>query len=773
MFLKDKYNFGKLFRFLTLGLNAVSLFFLLLCFFVPLCSYEDASGEWISVNVLNVFENANVTLFAILGALLAVNVLAVVLFVRTLQPFRTGSDVFFRRSQKSVFFNLFAALGFSVAGFVIFFIDASAGRSVRNTSMFPLIASLIVTVLHAVCNMFNESEQAKPAEKQQKRSLAPAKITGVAFLLILAVLAIVTCLMNLVTMEFEGLAFSDTVELNGWKLLTDSEIPETFQPVAFLVFAAVVVVAVATAISFAAVASGSAEERTFATVAVGVDILVILGIGIFSKYYEIAININLDRILDYYSVFGLSVLPTDYSLRVTGVAFWMIPAATLVAVALLILKPYTKLEKLIAPINVLAEGQDRRTEEPAEDDLEIENDLTDGDPAEKEPQLPDEPLPAPEEQNFDNCPSFSEIDRSRAVLKSSYAKAKEAAFAEPTLQSLVRFVVKYAAESKNHLSYKEEDIATFVAGLGMSRLSILQGLSGTGKTSLPKIFTEALLGRCEIVEVESSWKDKHDLLGYYNEFTKVYSPKKFTQALYRAVLTPDVPVFIVLDEMNLSRIEYYFSDFLSLMENDEDKRFIRVVDRRIFNTVDGTPNRYAALVHDNTIQVPANVWFVGTANRDESTFEISDKVYDRANTMNFMRRAPKASYRGEVIPPAFMSVKALSSLLQGAVDGFEFDIESNAAVSEVEKLLQPYNIAFGNRVMKQMETFVKVYCSCFDNKYARVDEAVEKILLSKVVRKLEGKNIRNKQELVHGFEKLRLYECSAFVNALGGDSFYD
>ena len=160
---------------------------------------------------------------------------------------------------------------------------------------------------------------------------------------------------------------------------------------------------------------------------------------------------------------------------------------------------------------------------------------------------------------YDACPAFTEIDNKRQKIQSELEIKKQALFENPTLPLLVDFIVQYARDSRLHLYYTHEEIATFLAGLGTTKLSILQGMSGTGKTSLPKIVAEALYSVCEIVEVESSWRDKNELLGYYNEFNKVYTPKKFTQALYKAKLNSEVLTFIVLDEMNLSRIEYYFS----------------------------------------------------------------------------------------------------------------------------------------------------------------------------------------------------------------------
>jgi 5-methylcytosine-specific restriction endonuclease McrBC GTP-binding regulatory subunit McrB len=126
-------------------------------------------------------------------------------------------------------------------------------------------------------------------------------------------------------------------------------------------------------------------------------------------------------------------------------------------------------------------------------------------------------------------------------------------------------------------------------------------------------------------------------LGYYNEFSEKFTPKKFTQALYKAALNPEIVTFIVLDEMNLSRIEYYFSDFLSLMENEEGKRSLKLLNVPLFQKTKDGEVPYKVLKEGETIEIPSNIYFIGTANRDESTFVISDKVYDRAHTMNFIR----------------------------------------------------------------------------------------------------------------------------------------
>jgi hypothetical protein len=353
----------------------------------------------------------------------------------------------------------------------------------------------------------------------------------------------------------------------------------------------------------------------------------------------------------------------------------------------------------------------------------------------------------------------------KAHYEEDLARRNELAATEVSLSGLTKFIVEYARNSRLHLSYTRSDIASFIAGLGASKLSILQGMSGTGKTSLPKIFSEAILANCEIVEVESSWKDKHELLGYYNEFSLKYTPKKFTISLYKATLNQDIVTFILLDEMNLSRIEYYFSDFLSLMEHEEEHRKIKLINLKLTRQEDGEEVEYLALERGHTLKVPPNVWFIGTANRDESTFVISDKVYDRATTMNFMKRAPKVRNFGDPIPKQFYDYNTFNNLLKEARANGNFDAEQSDVIKGVERIVAPYNISFGNRILKQIEDFVNVYKECFAGEDVE-HEAVEAIMLSKVVAKLELKTIEDKEQLLMDFEKLNLPKCADFIKSL-------
>ena len=123
------------------------------------------------------------------------------------------------------------------------------------------------------------------------------------------------------------------------------------------------------------------------------------------------------------------------------------------------------------------------------------------------------------------------------------------------------------------------------------------------------------------------WKERTDLIGYYNEFTKKFNETEFLRALYTTTYRKDLDV-IVLDERNLARIEYYFAEFLSIMEMRDPN------DWQIDLIPDVVPNDPLQFKNGKLL-IPQNVEFFGTANNDDSTFTISDKVYDRAISIFF------------------------------------------------------------------------------------------------------------------------------------------
>ena len=283
----------------------------------------------------------------------------------------------------------------------------------------------------------------------------------------------------------------------------------------------------------------------------------------------------------------------------------------------------------------------------------------------------------------------------------------------------------YAA-SVLHLYYDEDDIRKFIAGFTVSHLMVMQGLSGTGKTSLATAFGEYLGNRSTVISVQPMWKERADVIGYFNEFTKQFSESALLKKLYEARYTDEINV-IVLDEMNIARVEYFFADFLSLMELNAENRFLEMTS----DTWEKDPELFRA----GRFRIPENVWFIGTANNDDSTFAISDKVYDRAMVMNLDKKA--RPFHAAPSQGTRISYSFLKALAEGAKKTFEMTSRCRRKVMEIDQyLLENFHITYGNRIRKQMEEYIAVYIACGGTE----EEALDDFLMKKVFRKLEGQN---------------------------------
>ncbi len=284
------------------------------------------------------------------------------------------------------------------------------------------------------------------------------------------------------------------------------------------------------------------------------------------------------------------------------------------------------------------------------------------------------------------------------------------------------------AAGKLKLYYTIDTIREFVAGLAVSHIIILQGMSGTGKTSLAFALGEFLGNPSTVIPVQPMWKERSDLLGYYNEFTKRFNETLLLQKIYEANSRRDIFVTI-LDEMNIARVEYYFAEFLSLLEiPDLGARMLEVVsDRWPDDPVD---------LQNGRVRLPDNMWFLGTANNDDSTFAISDKVYDRAMVLNIdVKSEPFSapSYRG--VP---VSAERFKQLAAEAVSEHAVSEETIELLRKVDAYLaENYRISFGNRIMKQIMIYLPVYVACGGQEL----DALDDILAKKILRKLETQNM--------------------------------
>lgn len=300
------------------------------------------------------------------------------------------------------------------------------------------------------------------------------------------------------------------------------------------------------------------------------------------------------------------------------------------------------------------------------------------------------------------------------------------------------------------LYYDEDKIRTFIAGFASSRLMILEGLSGTGKTWLPRAFMQFITkDSVEVkaleIPVQSSWKDRNDLLGFYNDFKKQYKETEFLKALYTALHDPNTIYLIVLDEMNLSRIEYYFADVLSVMEKPMKDWEIELISD--YASLDSSEGAWPKCIHHGKIRILNNVWFVGTANKDDSTFLISDKVYDRSTVIEFIEKGQfddnlKKEY------PIFLNNDTFNSMLDDAVTKYKEHDKYMKLMNDLDKMVfECFQVTFGNRIQNQLKRFVPVYVECGGT----VEEAIDIVFSKKVLRKLED---RYDQETKEGLEIL-------------------
>lgn len=276
--------------------------------------------------------------------------------------------------------------------------------------------------------------------------------------------------------------------------------------------------------------------------------------------------------------------------------------------------------------------------------------------------------------------------------------------------------------------YDEHTIRSFMASLAASRLLILQGVSGTGKTSLPEYFAHAVGGKCQRIEVQSSWRDKPDLLGFYNSFFKSFNESAFSRALYEANTNKwrNRPYFIVLDEMNLSRIEYYFADLLSVLEGTPNTWQVELLGQ--------APNHLPKQLRTQNgaamLPIPQNVWFIGTANTDESTYEITRKVYDRAQILQFDEREPKFSAQsGKRLD---LSIQYLNDCISTATVNLGERDRKNAidCLEGIELYLKEnFRVAFGQRIIDQLQNFLAVYTASGGSLAQGLDHFIARKLL--------------------------------------------
>lgn len=350
--------------------------------------------------------------------------------------------------------------------------------------------------------------------------------------------------------------------------------------------------------------------------------------------------------------------------------------------------------------------------------------------------------------------------------------------------------VRSSANSVHYLNFKPEFTEWFKAHLAADDEFFLEHLepSNAGhdrlRLTVPTKKEEVVVVKnYEVVAVRPDWTDGRGLLGFYNPLTRRYMTTPFLRLLLeandearRAALEKRAPspFFIILDEMNLARVEQYFSDFLSAIESGES--LVLHDDPQVESgEVEGEDDEDVGIV-PRRVQVPPNLFFTGTVNVDETTYMFSPKVLDRAFVIEFnevdldgygMRDADEEEAEGCAL--RLVSWGGLDAWR--AVSATDWDAlallgkgETRAAIVELNDILAHDNRHFGYRVANEMARFLVLAARhCLDPEQGTRD-ALDLAILSKVLPKLHG----TQQELEDTL--LRLF---AFLVGKGAPSAYD
>ena len=329
-----------------------------------------------------------------------------------------------------------------------------------------------------------------------------------------------------------------------------------------------------------------------------------------------------------------------------------------------------------------------------------------------------------------------------------------------TLPELCEHFRNFAA-SRLRLFYTIDMMRLFISALASTKLVILQGISGTGKTSLAYAWGKFLKHDSCVASVQPSWRDRTELFGYFNEFTKKFNETEVLKEMYVAGYTDDVYT-VILDEMNISRVEYYFAEMLSILEMpNKDEWIIELVP----SSWKSDPKKLIG----GKLKIPANMWYIGTINNDDSTFMVTDKVYDRAMPIDINDKGKV--FEPVDMPPMDINYTYLNNLFLTAMQEHQVSEDTLAKIELMDDYtIKHFRIAFGNRIVSHMKKFVPVFVGCGGDEIAGVDYFMAK----KVLRKFEQLNIsyiRDEIEpyiefLNKTFGKDKMKECIEYLTRL-------
>lgn len=330
------------------------------------------------------------------------------------------------------------------------------------------------------------------------------------------------------------------------------------------------------------------------------------------------------------------------------------------------------------------------------------------------------------------------------------------------------------AQIKEHIamrgfSYEGNLIDNFWLSLKSKPFVLLAGTSGTGKTRLVRLFAEAIgatneNGRYKLVSVRPDWSDSSDLFGHV-DLNGHFVPGAIIDFVKKAELDPEYPYFLCLDEMNLARVEYYLSDFLSVIETRERKDGSIVTDPLVNPSCYGR-DAVAAGKYGKVI-LPENLYVIGTVNMDETTFPFSRKVLDRANTIEFsfvkLNELPAADdddVDALNLGNGFLKTEYLS-LKECMSEDANFQVLCDK-LEEINLILAKAGAHVGYRVRDEIVFYL------LNNKkkgLLSAEEAFDNEIMQKILPRIQGSSTSVKNMLCELFRY-----CAGDYTGLGGSS---
>ena len=351
----------------------------------------------------------------------------------------------------------------------------------------------------------------------------------------------------------------------------------------------------------------------------------------------------------------------------------------------------------------------------------------------------------------------------KKIADETYEVSIKGGESEMTIKEKVAAIKSYIAA--RGFNYEGDLIENFYLSLKSKPFVILAGTSGTGKTRLVKLFAEAIGAKMKLVPVRPDWSDSSDLFGH-TDLSNQFHPGAIIDFIKQAEWDKSTPHFLCLDEMNLARVEYYLSDFLSIIETRDRKENGAIetdalVDASYFQS-QSAKEKYGR------VYIPENLYIIGTVNMDETTFPFSKKVLDRANTIefSFVNLISKPTAGGaevaQKLDNSFLKTEYL--YLQDCDDEVLIDTVC-FNLEELNQILVKANLHVGYRVRDEISFYM------MNNKKAELldeDTAFDHEIMQKILPRVQGSSAAIKDVLSELFIK-----CAGDYTGFAGAAAYE